>query len=296
MQTPVSSLELPRVSRRSGQRQQQSMRLVSWNMAYWKRGGFNTLVNRKRQWAFLAALAPDVALLQECRPDDLHDNAPEWAAKEYEVIGSIPARWTACSAVLARRSLSPKPFSYDQLPARERSWFEYFSGYLALASIETDEGPIVVVSVHATAKEVDLSTFTEADHLSVHRPALSSTWNNDLAFAACRRLVEGQVRFVVGGDWNTARLMDQIPAFGPPSVVAFFAHLHGWGWCESLRKTHPDEEVQTYLDPACQPYELDHIFTDKDLHDRLVRCDAVSDDFIRELSDHAPIVADFATG
>jgi hypothetical protein len=44
-------------------------------------------------------------LLQECRPEDLA--MVEGADLEYEVIGSIPHPWIACSVVVAKRELGP---------------------------------------------------------------------------------------------------------------------------------------------------------------------------------------------
>ena len=109
------------------------MRVVSWNMAYWKPGGFNAVANRRRQWALIGALGPDIALLQECRPPDITDNGPAWLRSEYEVIGTIPARWTACSAVVARRSLGPVALDRTVLPTDERRWLDHLAGYVATA-------------------------------------------------------------------------------------------------------------------------------------------------------------------
>jgi hypothetical protein len=104
------------------------MRVLSWNMAYWKPGRFNNVTNRRRQWALIAALAPDIALLQECRPPDLASNAPVWMSDEYIVVGSIPHPWTACSAILARRALHPVALDRPTLPVEVRRWLEYLSG------------------------------------------------------------------------------------------------------------------------------------------------------------------------
>jgi exonuclease III len=262
-------------------------------MAYWKPGHFNTLTNRQRQWSFLLALAPDIALLQECRPGDFARWAPAWAHDEYEVVGANPINGTACSAVLARRSLSPTALGWDHLSPKVQGWFEYFGGYLRLASIAVDNSQIVVVSVHGTARLVTAPGFSEDDQRAVARPALGQAWNNDLAAAAVRALVAHQDHFIIGGDWNTARLMDTFPHFGPPSAVEFFRTLSTWGWCESLRKFHSDE-IKTYLDPNSAPYELDHMFTDTTLHGRLQRCDVLDYAVVSELSDHAPLIADFA--
>src|SRR4051794_17789646 len=143
------------------------MRVVSWNMAYWKPGHFKTQVNRQRQWALLMALAPDVALLQECRPDDLAACAPGWGQSEYELVGAIPPRWTACTVILARRSLGPKRLDASELPESEQRWLKYLSGYLAAATIDINGAEIRLASVHSIAKEVSDIAVTDDDHALV---------------------------------------------------------------------------------------------------------------------------------
>lgn len=270
-----------------------AVRVVSWNLAYMKPGSFKTISNRQRQWALLAALAPDVALLQECRPDDLAQHAPAWAGQGYAVVGTLPHRWTACSAILARRELSPVALDVASLPASEQRWLAYLSGYVAAATVAIDGQKIRVASVHAIAKEVD--EVTPTDHEAVRRPLLAKAWHNDLAASALRPWVEG-AGFVIGGDWNNARLFDVVYPTGAEGTAGasadFFATRERWGWCESLRKFQADE-VQTYLDPLSHPYELDHLFTDKAMDERLIRCEVLNDPLVRELSDHATVIAEF---
>lgn len=140
-------------------------------MAYMKPGRFKTIMNRRRQWRLLEAVLPDVALLQECRPDDLATLAPGWMADEYDIIGRIPDGWIACSAVLARKSLRAAPFDRGLLP--ERRWLEFFSGYIATARLAWAGIPINVASVHEIAAEVDNAAVTEMDHC--HMQAISVT-------------------------------------------------------------------------------------------------------------------------
>lgn len=45
--------------------------MVTWNLAYWTPGAFNSIPNQQRQWRFLLDLDPDVMLVQECRLEDL---------------------------------------------------------------------------------------------------------------------------------------------------------------------------------------------------------------------------------
>jgi hypothetical protein len=195
-------------------------------MAYWKPGPFNIVVNRRRQWALIGAHAPDVALLQECRPPDLAFNAPSWMTEEYTVIGSIPHRWIASSALLARRSLAPVALDRTTLPVDERRWLDYLAGYVATASVTVEDGQIAVASVHALAKEVDCEAVTDADHQRIRREVLARAWPNDLAVAALTPWVHGH-RSIVGGDWNNAKLFDTIypsgAEGGPGASTEFFA-------------------------------------------------------------------------
>src|SRR5262245_63405466 len=101
------------------------MRIVSWNMGYMKPAAYKTIANRRRQWSLLAALAPDIALLQECRPGDLAEHAPRWMAEGYTTVGAIPSRWIACSTVLARKELDPKSLGAGVLPEAEQRWLDY---------------------------------------------------------------------------------------------------------------------------------------------------------------------------
>lgn len=264
------------------------MRIVSWNMAYWKPGGFNAVANRQRQWSLLLALGPDLALLQECRPGDFEAFAPAWALEDYQILGAIPKGWTACSAVLARRTLEAEPIEPDDTAA-----FRYFSGYLARARVRLPgAGPTQVASVHAIAAEVDNPVVTDADHAEMKRTSADKAWHCDVAAFSLQDWIRGP--FVVGGDWNTARLFDETyPDKWPNAGREFFELLASWGWDESLRRFHPDE-IRTYLDPASGPYELDHLFTDTGLGARLTSCEVLTLPALAGLSDHAAVIADFA--
>jgi len=271
------------------------MRIVSWNMGYWSFAGFKKSANRQRQWSYLMALAPDVALLQECRPSDLGDHLPPWAANEYVVLGEIPPEWQACSAVLARRGLMPRFVHWsdaDGVDEAARRWFTFLAGYVARSELTIPGiGPVRVASVHAVAREVSDETALSLDeHAALCRPSDTRAWHNDLAAAALRGWV-GE-RFVVGGDWNTARAFDErFPEWGPCGRE-FFDRMASWGWSETLRHDYP-EETGTYIKPTSYPYELDHLFTDRILDARLARVQVMRAVPLDEMSDHAPIVADY---
>ena len=82
------------------------LRVVSWNLAYGKPAAYNTVENRRRQWALLAALAPDIALLQECRPPDLNIHAPGWMTHDYQCVGLLQPGWKLSTSMLVREPLT----------------------------------------------------------------------------------------------------------------------------------------------------------------------------------------------
>lgn len=110
-----------------------------------------------------------------------------------------------------------------------------------------------------------------------------------------------QSGFIFAGDWNTARLFDVIypdGAEGGASGSEFFRRAAERGWSETMRAFRP-EEVRTFLRVGTAPYQNDHIFTDRWLHEHCTSCDVIETIDGRpvvEISDHAPIMAEFELG
>ena len=267
------------------------MRVLTWNMAYMKPGRYKAAANRRRQWALLGAIAPDIALRQECRPSDLASLAPAWMVDEYELVGPLPGGQVAGSVVLARRQYHPAPLEPGRVPAREQGWLDFFAGYVSTATLRLAHGEVTAASVHANAGEVTSPAVSDADHAEAKRPSLRRSHNNDLAAAALRPLT-AQTSFLIGGDWNSALLFDTAYPSIAPASAEFFAARASDGWHHALRKFEP-REVRTYSEPRSGPYELDHLFTDPTLHAALTSCHIVSDEAFRLLSDHSPVLAEF---
>jgi hypothetical protein len=192
------------------------VRVVTWSLAYGKPARFKTIENRRRQLALLAALAPDVALLQECRPGDLFTHAPGWMAAEY--LRWPARRGLAAADVTPRPTARPAPGARLALARRVlRRWVEVLpGGLIAAADIEIAGSRFAVASVHALAAPVPISeAFGEEDHLRLRRGGLDQVWHNDLIVAVLEPWVAGR-RFIVGGDWNNSPLFDV--NYPPPSA------------------------------------------------------------------------------
>jgi endonuclease/exonuclease/phosphatase family metal-dependent hydrolase len=274
------------------------VRVVSWNLAYGKPGRFKTIENRRKQWALLAALAPDIALLQECRPNDLAAHAPAWMADEYTCAGLLARGSMLRASLLVRRPHTVEELAFTQLADHERGWSsELHDGVVAAADVEIAGVQFAVASVHAPATQLPLSDGVDAaNRRQLGRTGLEKVWHNDLIAAILEPWVAGR-RFIVGGDWNNSPLFDvnyprrSDAAIGPSS--SFFARRTSAGWHDSMRRFHAGE-VPTYLDSRSAPYELDRVFIDATSYDVLVGCHALNGPAFRALSDHAPVVVDFA--
>lgn len=79
----------------------------------------------------------------------------------------------------------------------------------------------------------------------------------------------------------------------PGASTEFFERRTAAGWLDAMRKFHA-EEIRTYLEPKSAPYELDHVFTDAETSVGLVACEVLNNIVVAGLSDHAPVVVEFA--
>jgi hypothetical protein len=97
------------------------------------------------------------------------------------------------------------------------------------------------------------------DRSKLARESVGVPWSNDAAFAGYRDLVQDR-RFLIGGDWNTARFVDDA-GMPEPAGAEFFERAAAAGWVElSLDE---DREVRSWFGPGGErPYQPDHVFTD----------------------------------
>ncbi len=249
------------------------MRVVSWNLGF----AYSFKASHERAWHYLAALDADVAFLQEVKP-------PAWASERWDIDMAPHKHWG--SAIVAKRELG-----LTSPPDRTLGVLGQFGAYLATATLTPAAGvSLLVASVHTSARVASQDTLAGLDPEAIRRPSVDAPWNNDLAYSAYRDLVKGR-RFLVSGDWNTARLWDKV--YGGSGGVEFFDRAAADGWVECHRMFH-DEEGRTWFRGNEQPYQLDHAFCDPVTAEVLKSCEV--DPYPVEtlgLSDHAPLVMEF---
>ena len=175
------------------------MRIVSWNPG----AAYGPYVGRHDEaWRYLESLEPDIALLQECVP-------AAWALRRWTVVKPAFSFWTTAVAVPAR------PTTEVAIP--KGNLLARFRGFAAAAEVTVPGiGPVVVVSVHASAHPANARTLRGLDPAALRRPSATEPWWNDLFFAGAAELVAGR-RVIVGGDWNTARYVDTDGIPTPPA-------------------------------------------------------------------------------
>jgi len=248
------------------------MRVVSWNLGV----AYAFKETHERAWHYLAALDPDLAFVQEVEP-------PAWAPERWTVEIGPHQFWG--SAILAKSNLQLAP-----ILAPPDSVLARFGSYLATGIVTLPDGsPLVVASVHTSAREAWPQALVGLDADAIRRPSVDVPWLNDLAYCTYRDLVAGR-RFLISGDWNTGRLFDA--TYGTTCGAEFFERAATDGWIEIYRRSH-DAEGRTWFRGRDRHYQLDHAFCDPATAGAVRACeiDAHPADTFR-LSDHAPLVMD----
>lgn len=248
------------------------MKVISWNMgiAY---GPYKQW--HERAWHWLAAVDPDIALLQECAP-------PNWARERWNVHNLDYNRWASAVVVRRDRSARPVELKPDSLLAR-------FESYLATVELDVGPDPLLVASVHVSTREADEASTLGFDRAAMARASVGQPWFNDVAFAGYRELAAGR-RFLIGGDWNTARYLD---AEGAPKTDGseFFGRAESAGWVDVSLPDDGMEGRTWYGSTNPRPYQPDHVFADPETA-TLIRAVSIDPYPTADLglSDHAPLV------
>jgi len=266
----VGALDASRIVRHN-----RRVRVISWNMGMAQQSRHKPGLH-ERAWHYLLGLGPDLAFLQEVLP-------PTWVRGEGTLVHGAFTQWG--SLVFSPRF----PLAPFRLP--EESNLRALGSYLAFGMAALPDGSeALVASVHAVAREATLVQLGTLDPATVTRPSVGRPRVNDVVFAGLEALVRER-RFIIAGDWNTARLFDS--SYPGTAGAEFFARARERGWFECVW-VKCREELQTWFRAGNRPYQLDHAFCDPALGDRLqtvrVATDAAKD---LGLSDHAPLILDF---
>lgn len=253
-----------------------AVRVITWNMGLADR--LRRFVRTHDQaWRYLLRLSPDLAFLQETLP-------PDWVESEGRVVRDPFEKW---GSVIFSSKLSIEPFV---LPGN--SSLLVLPNYLAFAEVPLPDGTqAIAASIHAPPRRAEGDVLGGRDPVRIRRSVEGPKFN-DAIFAGLASLVEGR-RFILAGDWNTAR--NQGTGRDSRAGEEFFARLRNAGWYDCVWDTR-HHEMRTWFGQG-QLQQDDYVFCDSPLGGSVdevsVAEDAATD---RHLSDHAPLIVDFNLG
>lgn len=265
-----------------------STRIVTWNC---RRASATHAA-----WDYLHELAPDIAMLQEVT------GVPEWVRSTYDIrfartLTRLDQPQRFQSALLARGRIgssivldSPVGWVSDEL--------RRFAPNLMAYRVELAElPPVNTVCVYAPAWPVSRTRLEGFDLSGVKLSQNPDVWVADLLVAALRDLPNvNRLPWIVAGDFNSCETFDSWSG-GPRGNREWLDRMITLDLVECLRHSQ-GMLTPTFRRPGkelahCQ---IDHLFVSTELATYLVGSHTGQPDrvYSQNLSDHLPIVADFA--
>jgi exodeoxyribonuclease-3 len=264
------------------------MRVISWNC--------NRAHAGRENWEYLFGLRPDIVFLQEVT------SLPHMANNEYRWLSKVARRQdggnqTFQTAILARISTIEEVPLRSSVPWVQKE-IEYFSGnILSTRLIFTNRSSICAISVHSPAWPLDRKKWVDADETGVKLTQNKDVWVTDLLWAALRETLPSRKEaYIVAGDFNCSETFDAWKG-GPRGNKEYLDRMTSIGLTEALRYKRGGL-TPTYLnkDGKTTAHQIDHLFVSEELKPLLLECNVGDSNtvFPRKLSDHLPIIADFA--
>jgi endonuclease/exonuclease/phosphatase family metal-dependent hydrolase len=265
------------------------MRICCWNV---KRASDSSAA-----WQLLEEISPDVALLQEVTA------VPKNISDKYTVAMHLAAgkKWGTSqrfyTAILVRGKIeSPIPLSsrWDWVNGE----LDHFRGNLLAYQVNVLGQVFRVMSVYSPAWPVDPERLREFDVNPIKLKQNPNVWVTELLWAALLDTCNSdQPPWVVAGDLNSSETFDHMWGSGPRGNREILDRMNDLGLRECLRQSQ-STLVPTFRNPSNGQivHQLDHLFVSAKLATHLTSCKTGERDrvFGESLSDHLPIIADFA--
>jgi endonuclease/exonuclease/phosphatase (EEP) superfamily protein YafD len=232
------------------------IRLVTWNMDYWK----TNKTRRREAWdVLLHDLAPGIALIQEAVPPP--DIDPSLAVLWREIPGSriggagIVSRW----------------------PLTEISFANAYPGSLIAADVALPGGQsLTLISLYGLLEKLGRRLFSVT---TLHRMLSDLT----------PLLIDRRRNLILGGDFNASLQVDEQNRNRAHAI--FFERVADFGLVDCLARfrTFPVQTWRPRRGPT--PWQLDYLFVNSQLAPALRACEVCDDPAFYPVSDHNPLVA-----
>jgi exonuclease III len=228
---------------------------------------------------------------------------PKSISANYEVAMHRAAgkKWGTCqkfyTAILVRGTIGA------QIPLSSQwNWvnleINHFKGNLLAYQVNVLRQTFRVMSVYSPAWPVDPVRLREFDVNTIKLQQNPQIWVTELLWAGLLDTCDsGQPPWIVGGDLNSSETFDHMWRSGPRGNREILDRMNDLGLRECLRQSQ-SRLVPTFRNPSNGQvvHQMDHLFVSAELATHLTSCKTGEHDrvFGESLSDHLPIIADFA--
>jgi endonuclease/exonuclease/phosphatase family metal-dependent hydrolase len=265
------------------------LRVVTWNCR--KASAHSPL------WDYLAEINPDIAVLQEVA------GWPARFSSAYQSLHRVPIRKSGApqafkSVILIRGKVLSGLELHSQVPWVDAELSRFAGNLLAVVAKPEAGPPLNVICVYSPAWPVDRRRLADVDTSSVRLKLNRDVWVGDLLWSALRQtLPQRGGQWLIAGDFNLCETFDAWRG-GPRGNREYLDRMQHLGLVDCLR------HAQGTLTPTFRTLrsgkvtaQIDYMFVTRDLQSRLIGCQTGSRErvFGQGLSDHLPVIADFAT-
>lgn len=264
-------------------------RVVTWNLHY---ANFSSLA-----WDYLLEINPDISFLQEVGmlPEKVSSRFSQYMLSAIKKDGT-PQRFK--TAILVKGCIEESLFL-----ATPEDWItnelKRFKGNVVDRLVLPENGPIIkAISVHCPDWVIKRDRISMYDLTGIILPTASDIWLADLLWASLKHMkLRANEPWIIAGDFNLSETFDAWKV-GKQSNRAYLQRMRELGLTECLRESQ-GQLTPTYRNVSRgNPviHQMDHLFVTKVLADNLVTCYTGEKDIVfgKRLSDHLPIIADFA--
>lgn len=261
------------------------LRVVTWNC----RGASA----KNAVWDYLLGLNSDVAFLQEV------GDLPKTIESRYSLLSCRAVRESGelhrfKNAVLVRGAIGNPIRLRGGAPWMDAE-LDRFAGNLVGLELQPDDGPTIkAICVYNPYRPVDRKLLVGIDLTAVRLSQKRNIWVGDLLWAAlCLKKPQPNDPWIVAGDFNLCESFDKWSS-GNREYLARISQL---GLVDCLRS------AKGGLTPTFRKRrggsvtsQIDYLFVTEVLRSRMTFCDVGPRERVFEggLSDHLPIIADFA--
>ncbi len=247
-------------------------------------------------WQILSDLDPDIMLLQEVGA------VPEEVLKAFSVVADHPRTKNGKpqkfqSVVLSRFPLEASPTLGSELDWVNEEREHYSGNILGCAATTGRAKRLNLISFYSPAWHIPDERLVEADLSQVKLANNPKVYVTEILWKLLRDSmpsIEGS--WIIAGDFNSSTTFDWMWGGKPRGNQEIIDRMNALGLFDCL-SSYAGELVPTFMNArgARVIHQLDYVYTDSHLSERLRFSRVVSDSdvFERALSDHLPVVSDF---